>query len=41
MSMVISKDHKYIAIIIGKQLIRDEELITKLIILQQEAQNKK
>ena len=31
--MVISQDHKYIAVVVGKQLIRDEELITELIIL--------
>jgi hypothetical protein len=33
LSICISKDSEYIAIIIGKQLIRDEELITKLMIL--------
>lgn len=32
-SMNISNDSKYIAIIIGKQLIKDEELITKMVIM--------
>ena len=32
--MNISHDCKYIAIIIGKQLIKDEELITKMVIMR-------
>jgi hypothetical protein len=39
-SMNISHDCKYIAVIIGKQLIKDEELITKMVIMGIEAKSK-
>jgi hypothetical protein len=35
-SMSISSDCKFIAIIVGKQLIKDEELITKMIIMKRD-----
>ena len=39
-SMNISHDCKYIAVIIGKQLIKDEELITKMVIMGIEGKQK-
>lgn len=39
-SMNISHDSKYIAIVIGKQLIKDEELITKMVIMRVESKSK-
>ena len=39
--MSISKDCKYLAIIVGKQLIKDEELITKMVIMKREVEKSK